>query len=188
MDIYKLRFTRLQIEIFKLLCIKAGEKLNKRQISKLLKVSPTAIAKSLPLLKKEELIKIITNKGINLTSIELNRDNQKTMLFKRVENLRFIYESGLSEFLYDEFSGNTIILFGSYSKGEDVCFGERDDRNSDIDIAIIGTKGKEVDLTKYEKELQREIRINFYPSFKEIHKHLKENIFNGIVIAGGIEL
>ena len=181
MDIYKLKFTRLQIEIFKLLCVKAGEKLNKRQLSKLLKVSPTAIAKSLPLLEKENLVKIIKNKGLNLTSIELNRDNQKTMLLKRVENLGFIYESGLSDFLYDEFPGDTIILFGSYSKGEDTI-------KSDIDIAIIGTKDKKINLEKYEKELQREIRINFYPSFKEIHKNLKENIFNGIVIAGGIEL
>jgi len=181
MDIYKLKFTRLQIEIFKLLCIKAGEKLNKRQISKLLKVSPTAIAKSLPLLEKEELIKIIKNKGINLTSIELNRDNQKTMLLKRVENLRFIYESGLLEYLEDGFTGGTIILFGSYSRGDDTT-------TSDIDIAVVGRKEKEVNLTKYEKDLQREIRINFYSSFKEIHKHLKENIFNGIVLVGGISL
>lgn len=181
MDIYKLKFTRLQIEIFKLLCIKAGEKLNKRQISKLLKVSPTAIAKSLPLLEKENLVKIIKNKGINFTSIELNRDNQKTMLLKRVENLGFIYESGLMEYLENEFPGGTTILFGSYSRGDDTI-------TSDIDIAVIGRKDKEVNLTKYEKELQREIRINFYPSFKEIHKHLKENIFNGIVIAGSVEL
>ncbi len=181
MDIYKLKFTRLQIEIFKLLCIKAGEKLNKRQISKLLKVSPTAIAKSLPLLEKENLVKIIKNKGINFTSIELNRDNQKTMLLKRVENLGFIYKSGLMECLENKFPGGTIILFGSYSRGDDTT-------TSDIDIAIIGRKDKEVNLTNYEKELQREIRINFYPSFKEIHKHLKENIFNGIVIAGGINL
>ena len=178
MDIYKLKFTRLQIEIFKLLCIKAGEKLNKRQISKLLKVSPTAIAKSLPLLKKEELITI--KKETTLDQVELNR-NQKTMLLKRVENLRYIYQSELKEFLEENFPGTVIVLFGSYSKGEDTL-------KSDIDIAIIEGKEKFLDLKKYEKILEREIRINFYPSFKEIHKNLKENIFNGIVLSGGISL
>jgi len=178
MDIYKLKFTRLQIEIFKLLCIKAGEKLNKRQISKLLKVSPTAIAKSLPLLKKEELITI--KKETTLDQVELNR-TQKTMLLKRVENLRYIYDSELNEFLEENFPGTVIVLFGSYSKGEDTL-------KSDIDIAIIEGKEKNLDLKKYEKILEREIRINFYPSFKEIHKNLKENIFNGIVLSGGISL
>jgi len=178
MDIYKLKFTRLQIEIFKLLCIKAGEKLNKRQISKLLKVSPTAIAKSLPLLEKEELITI--KKETTLDQVELNR-TQKTMLLKRVENLKYIYQSELKEFLEENFPGTVIVLFGSYSKGEDTL-------KSDIDIAIIEGKEKNLDLKKYEKILEREIRINFYPSFKEIHKALKENIFNGIVLSGGISL
>ena len=136
MDIYKLKFTRLQIEIFKLLCIKAGEKLNKRQISKLLKVSPTAIAKSLPLLKKEELITI--KKETTLDQVELNR-TQKTMLLKRVENLRYIYDSELNEFLEENFPGTVIVLFGSYSKGEDTL-------KSDIDIAIIEGKEKNLDL------------------------------------------
>ena len=39
-----------------------------------------------------------------------------------------------------------------------------------------------------EKELGRQININFYNSFKNIHKHLKANLCNGIVLAGGIEL
>ena len=40
----------------------------------------------------------------------------------------------------------------------------------------------------YEKIFDRKIYINFYNSLKEIHKNLRENILNGIVLKGGVEL
>lgn len=181
MDIYKLKFTRLQMEIFRLLCIKAGEQLNQRRIARLLGVSPTAVAKALPLLEKEWLVSINRSKEMNLTLVGLNRDNQKAMLLKRAENLKLIYEISLPEFLEENFPGTTIILFGSYSRGEDTI-------KSDIDIAIIGANEKEIDLTKLEKKLEREIRMEYYPALKGMRKEFKENLCNGIVLAGGIKL
>jgi predicted nucleotidyltransferase len=180
MDKYKVKFTALQSEIFKLLCIKAGEKLNQRQISILLKVSPTAIANSLPLLEKEELITKEKQKGMNLIWIGLNRSNKKIIQLKRVENLKTIYESGLISFLEEEFPSAAIILFGSYSRGDDTI-------KSDIDIAIIGNKEKKVDLKEYEQKFEKEIIINFYNSINKVHKELKENLCNGIILSGGIE-
>ena len=103
------------------------------------------------------------------------------MQIKRAENLKMIYESGLADFLEKELPGSTIILFGSYSRGEDTI-------RSDIDIAVIGRKEKHINLDDFEKKLERNISINFYASFKEIHKNLKENLFNGIVLFGGVEL
>lgn len=181
MDIYKLKFTILQLEIFRLLCIKAGEKLNQRQIAKLLKVSPTAIAKSIPKLEKESLIMKEKQKNINLILLMLNRDSKMAVQLKRAENLKLIYESRLNEFLEEELPGATIILFGSYSRGDDTS-------SSDIDIAVIGRKEKEIRLENFEKLLERKIILNFYPSLKEIYKELKENICNGIVLSGGMEL
>lgn len=181
METYQQKFTRLQNEIFSLLCFKAGEKLNQRTISKFLKVSPTAVAKSLPLLEKEKLIKIEKGKNINLNFVTLNQDNKRAIELKRIENLKNIYESGLSECLEENFPGCTIILFGSYSRGEDAV-------KSDIDITIIGTKGKEINLSTFEKRLEKDIRINFYPSLNHIHIYLKSNILNGIILAGAIQL
>lgn len=182
MDRYKLKWTRLQNAIFRLLCINVGNSLSQREIAKLLKVSPTAVGKSLKQLEKEGILKIINYHGkANISSVELNRENKKVIEMKRVENLKMIYESGLSDFLFEEFPGCTIILFGSYSKGEDTI-------NSDVDIAIIGTKGKTINTEKFNKFLRREAIINFYDSFKGIHKNLKENLCNGIVLAGGVEL
>lgn len=188
MDMYQVKWTRLQLQIFRFLCIKAGQTLNLRGIARPLKVSPTAVSNALKELEKEELIKVKKSETINLLSIEFNRDNHKAVQLKRVENLKIIYESGLADFLYNEFPGCTIVLFGSYSLGEDIWLGEKDERSSDIDIAIIGTKGKEADLTNYDKLLERTISINFYKSWGDIHKHLKENILRGIILSGGIEL
>ncbi len=178
---YKLKFTRLQNEIFRLLCIRSGEKSSQRQIANCLKVSPTAVGKAIILMKKEGVIKVHKDKIMNLNLIELNRDNTKTLEMKRVENLKLILESGLSDLLEEKFPGCTIILFGSYSRGEDTT-------KSDIDIAVIGSEPKEIDLSHMEKGLGREIRIQFYASFKDINKELKENILNGMVIAGSVEL
>lgn len=188
MDIYKLKFTRLQNEIFRLVSIKAGIFLNQRDIAKMLRVSPTAVSNSLPLLEKEGLIQIKRMNKINLLSIGLNRDNQTAINLKKVENIKMIYESGLVDFLNDAFLGGTIVLFGSYSRGEDVNIPFPEGHKSDIDIAIIGINDKKIDLTKFEKLLEREININFYESWKTINKHLKNNILNGIILHGGVEL
>jgi len=188
MDMYGIRWTRLQAEIFRFLSIKAGQSLNLRGIARPLKRSPTAVSKALQDLEKEGLIKVKKSDNIRLLSIELNRDNEKAIELKRVENLKLIYESGLANFLEESFPGTTIILFGSYSRGDDVWTNETEENRSDIDIAVIGTKGKDIELTKFDKKLERTIIINFYPSFKEIHKHLRDNILNGIILSGSVDI
>lgn len=180
-NICKLKLTNLQQEILRLFFMKAGIQLNQRQIANFLKVSAPAVMKALPTLGKERLIKIKQDKETKRWSIELNRENHRVMQLKRADNLKQIYVIDLADFLEKEFAGATIILFGSYSRGEDII-------NSDIDLAVIGRKDKKIDLAKYEKILERKININFYDSFKNIHKYLKENLCNGIILAGGVEL
>ena len=180
-NIYKLRLTILQLEILRLLFVKAGKSLNQRQIANYLGVSQPAIRKALPKLERVGFVKVRQDKETRRWLIELNTYNDMAMKLKRADNLRQIYESGLVDFLEKEFIGATIILFGSFSRGDDTI-------NSDIDIAIIGRKEKKVDLRKFEEILERKIILNFYDSFDKIHKNLKENLFNGIVLAGGIEL
>jgi predicted nucleotidyltransferase len=177
----KLKFTPLQREIFNLLCIKVGKKLNQRQISKLLKVSPTAVSKALLFLEENKLANISKEENFNLKLVELNRDSEDAIYLKKLFNLEILYFSGLISYLENSFFGATLILFGSYSRGEDVF-------NSDIDIAVVGSNEKDIDFKKYERILERKININFYESFNKIHKNLRENLFNGVVLSGGIEL
>lgn len=177
METYKLNFTILDLEVLSYLSLRCGEKLSQREIAIALKVSPTAVKNSIDNLN--DLVKVEKTKTINF--ISYNRDNPLAIKLKRIDNLKHLELSGLVEYLEEKFAGATIILFGSYSKGEDSI-------NSDIDIAIIGRKDKVVSLDKYENALFRKINLNFYPSFKEIHKHLKNNILNGIVLVGSVDL
>lgn len=181
MDIYKENFTRLEREILRYLFVNAGKKLNQRAIALALKVSPTAVANSIKKLENTDLIKVKKEKASQTFEISVNFENDKTFFLKRIENLRMIYDSGLAEFLFNEFPGITIILFGSYSFGED-------NYSSDIDIAVIGTKQKDINLSSFEKILNKKIILQFYSSFDKIHKNLKESILNGIILKGSVRL
>ena len=179
MDIYKLNFTILELELFSYLAIRAGDKFSQRELSQILKVSPTAIANAVKNLENKELINVEKTKTINF--IRFNRDNQKAVDLKKIENLKNLYISKFVGFLDEQLAGSTIILFGSYAKGEDTI-------NSDIDIAVIGRKTKFLEMTNFEKMLFRKININFYNSWQDVTKHLKNNILNGITLSGGIDL
>lgn len=180
-NIYKLKLTVLQQEILRLLYVKAGKPLNARSISLQLEVTPPAVSKALPGLEKENLILVKKDKDSKRLAIELNRDNPEVIRLKRTDNLKQISDSGLMQSIYDNFQEATVILFGSYAFGED-------NFNSDIDLAVIGAKNKEVDMTKFEKLLERTIIINYYKNFKDIDKHLLNNILNGILLKGSVEL
>ena len=180
-NIYKLKLTLLQESILRLLFVKVGIQLNQRDISRLINVSQPAVMKALPNLKKEGLIKINQDKNSKRWAIELDRNNQRNIWLKRVDNLKQMYEYDLVQFFYDNLQGATIVLFGSYSFGEDTI-------NSDIDIAVIGVKNKELNLTKFENIFERKIILNYYKSFKSIDKHLLNNILNGILLKGSVEL
>lgn len=174
------KFTRAQQAVFTLLCTTAGGKLSQREIARQLGITPAGVAKALPAIEKAGLARIEKHQTMNLNLVSLNR-TQHAMRLKRAENLRRVYETGLADALEERYPGATIILFGSYSKGEDTT-------TSDIDIAIIGAKEKSFDQKTFEKLTQRHMNIQFYPSLKTIEKELRENLCNGIVLAGGVEL
>ncbi|HLC98303.1 MAG TPA: nucleotidyltransferase domain-containing protein [Candidatus Nanoarchaeia archaeon] len=178
---YKLELTSLQQMILRFLFVKAGILVNQHQIAQALHVSQPAVMKALPGLEKRGFVTVNQDHTSKRWAVGLNRDSRRVLQLKRVDNLKQLYESGLSDFLEKAFAGGTIVLFGSYSRGDDL-------ENSDIDIAIIGRKEKDVALEKYEKVLERKILLQFYESWGKIHKHLKENLCNGIVLIGGVEL
>ncbi len=180
-NIYKLKLTNLQQEILRLLFIKAGASLNQRGIARILEVSQPAVMKAIPKLEKEGMIKVEQDTESKRWSIEMNRDNHKAMQLKRVDNLKQIYESGLADFLENELAGAAIILFGSYARGEDTD-------QSDMDIAVIGRKEKQVNVASFHKMLERPIHLSFYDSFEKMHKDIKDNICSGIVLAGSVDL
>lgn len=181
MNIYKLKFTKLQQEILRFLFLNTGKNFNQKNIADNLHVSPTAISKSIRILQKNNLIDILKDKESQTLQIELNLENSRVFQLKRAENLKMLYESGLPDLLSESFTGSTIILFGSFAFGED-------SKDSDIDIAVIGGREKEINLEKYEKLFSKKIILQFYDHFSGIHKNLRESLFNGIVLKGGVRL
>jgi len=104
------------------------------------------------------------------------------LLEKKLFNIKSIHESGLIEYLRQELNNLYIILFVSYSKGEDT-------EESDIDIYVETPSKKQIHTEKYDKLLQRNIQLFTYKSIRDIpNMHLANNILNGLILNGQIEV
>lgn len=146
-----------------------------RELSRLLKLSMPTIISATDALAKTALI--IKTKGKVLTTVAANRENVKFVQHKRIYNLEQFYASGLLEYLSDSYNHPKIImLFGSYSKGEDV-------EKSDVDVAVVTNKKLNLDLSKHEKALGRGISIHEV-DFDKVSNEFKANLANGIVLEG----
>ncbi len=178
MDWDKLKFTKLENEIMEFLFRNPTTSFMGKEIANKVKVSQTAVAKSVNRLSK---IGLVTREKKILLSIRLNRDDKDIFELKRVYNLKNIYSCELLGKLSKNLPGSTIILFGSYSFGEDT-------EESDIDMAIIGYNDKKMDLTLFENKLQRKIQLHFFSDLKKIEKNLRESIINGITLKGSITI
>ena len=108
---------------------------------------------------------------------------------KIVYNLNFIYTSGLVEFLNESYDNpKSIILFGSFRKGEDIS-------GSDIDIAIEKDEFGEYEVIRlvnreikeFGTQIGREIRIHQF-NRKNVDINVFNNIANGIVLLGFLEV
>lgn len=108
-----------------------------------------------------------------------NSTNERYIHYKILHNLEKLYRSGLISHLQEQLQPRTIILFGSYQRGED-------DEQSDIDL-MIEAPNQQIDTAPYEIALSRPIQLHFRKSFKEIPDELKNNLINGIVMAGFLE-
>ncbi len=121
--------------------------------------------------------------------IKANQTNWHFIRSKIVYNLNSIYRSGIVEFLSEAFNNpKSIILFGSFRKGEDIS-------GSDIDIAIESDDFAEYEiirlvnseLVEFEKEIERTIRIHKF-NRKNVDINVFNNIANGIVLLGFLEV
>jgi len=155
-------------------------KLRVREIERTLNLPLPSIIRYCKELKKEGILTIQQIGRIIFYTAD--RINPSYLLEKKLYNIKCLYASGLIDFLKLEFSNPTIILFGSYSKGEDI-------EESDIDLYIETPFKKEISFKKFEKKLKRNIQIFQHKNIKEIkNPHLANNIINGIVLNGYIEV
>ena len=104
-----------------------------------------------------------------------NVDNKLFRKHKLVYNLSAVIESGLADFIEDQLAPKSVVLFGSYSRGEDV-------EDSDIDL-FVECKTSDIGLKAFEKKLKRKIGLHFAENFNSYPKELKNNVINSTVFA-----
>lgn len=149
-----------------------------RELSREVKIAPKSVKNYLKqFVQKKMIIEKIAN---NLPIYKANRENKEFLFYKKINNQNIIKESGLVDYVYDFCLPDTIILFGSFSKGEDI-------KESDIDI-YVQSKEKKLLLEKYEKITGRKINMLFSPDFSKLSSELKNNIINGILIKGYLKV
>ncbi|MFH1065887.1 MAG: nucleotidyltransferase domain-containing protein [Nanoarchaeota archaeon] len=156
-----------------------------RRLAKLEKKSPTTISKILNIYAKEGILK--QSSRLNHIFYKANMENQKLRDLKIYYNLKLIRNSGLTVFLEKELNHpEAIVLFGSFRKGDDI-------EKSDIDIVVISLVKKEINLTEFEKKLRHSLQLFILlpkdiESLKKSNPELLNNIANGIVLYGFLEL
>ena len=155
-------------------------RINVREYSRIMKISPPTASKVLFNLNKKDLLLMekdrnyiffYANKNYNIF-IDLSRIYWKVKL------------KDLTETLSRNTTSPSIILFGSLSKAETKS-------DSDIDICIIGHKKGKICLClkDFENKLKRKIQMFFFTSIKDIkNKELANNIINGCLIEGKLRL
>ncbi len=160
--------------------INPSSRMRVRQIEKELGLPLPSVIRYCRELEKEGVLKLQRIGNVNFYIA--NRTSDKFLLEKRLFNLKQLYESGLIDYLKVRLVNSPIIVFGSFARGEDI-------EESDIDLYIETPSKKDIVVEEYETVLERKIHIFRLKSIGEIkNKHLANNILNGIVLNGFIEV
>jgi len=155
-------------------------KLRVRQIERELKIPLPSVIRYVDELEKEGILK--KEKTGEVTFYSADRSSKNFLLEKKLFNIKSLYNSELIDFLVKELSNPTIVVFGSFSKGEDI-------EGSDIDIYLETPSKEKINLEKFEKRLKRKIQNFNYSSIQKVpNHHLRNNILNGIILNGFVEV
>lgn len=151
------------------------------EVSRTIGLAHTSVKKNLiNLVKSGLIIELVEKKGGRKFPIyKANRDNKNFKKYKTIYNISSILESKLVGFIEEKLMPKSIVLFGSYQRGEDT-------EKSDIDL-FIECKKKELDLNPFEKKLKRKVELHFKENFTSYPDELKNNIINGMVLSGFLE-
>ncbi len=146
-----------------------------REISREIHLAPTSVRKNIKELERENLI--VKKELKPFPGFIANRENEEFIYLKRAYNLATLLN--LKKRIEEELSPKAIVLFGSYSRGEDI-------ETSDIDLVCLSKIEKEINLNKIENELKRKINIMFIKDLKQLEESILKKINNGIILAGEI--
>jgi len=153
-----------------------------RGIVKEVGLSTTAIVRAVDDLHKFGIIEV--EKTDITTNIKADLESEAYRFYKKVFNLYRLERYNIIKALVNEFSAKTVVLFGSYAKGEDV-------EGSDVDILILSNQKEKLNKSKFgrtEKALNRKINLHVLPSLDKSSSEFKNTVANGIVLHGYLKV
>lgn len=150
-------------------------------VSRNIRLAHTSVKKNLKILAKLGIITESLEKkgGRKFPVYRANNQNDEFKRLKKIFNVDSLLEFGVIKFIEEKLSPKSIVLFGSYARGEDI-------EDSDVDL-FVECKKEEMNLKSVEKKLNRKIELHFNENFTMYPKELKNNIINGIVLSGFLE-
>ena len=150
-----------------------------RESARILDMDPMTVKRSLEILVKDEFL--INYEEKNRILYQANLESPALRHFKISYNLSWLQEKNLVEFITNKMKSVTsIMLFGSFSKGEN-------DENSDIDIVII-SQSKDKPIAELTNLLNKDVNLlNFTPA-QWANQSKKNRAFYLDVIIDGVLL
>ena len=150
-----------------------------RELARRTRLDTKTVMKYLQKLVKERIIVKRKEKG-KYAYYEANRLSYIYRHEKSEIIIKKILASGLIDFLEKNTSHKAIVLFGSIQKGTY-------HKDSDIDL-FVQAKYKRLDLQKFDRKTGHKVQLLFEEDIKKLNKGLLENIYNGQVLAGKLEV
>jgi predicted nucleotidyltransferase len=143
-------------------------------ISRQIGLAPTSVRAHVKGLLKEGLIKKRASKPFD--GFAANREDEDFIYYKRVYNLYSLKE--LSRFLVSSLYPKLLVVFGSYSTGEDT-------ETSDIDILVVSKAKAEISPEKFGKQLKRKIHLLQVDELSKLEPKMLKSIQSGLTLYGG---
>ncbi|MFA4820464.1 MAG: nucleotidyltransferase domain-containing protein [Candidatus Aenigmatarchaeota archaeon] len=143
-----------------------------RQYSRLIKVSPPTASTLLSMYEKDGLL--TKEKDRNYMMFRANQKDNGFIMLSRI-----YWQQRLEKFVRGIESPDAVVLFGSLSKAEAKP-------DSDADICIIG--GEKKDIEKFMERTGRKIQVFWFDSLRDADKELRNNVINGHILSGRLEL
>ena len=172
------------MDILKLFLEHPESKYHIREAARILRISPMTARKKLRELSKKGLL--ASKKDKLYIAYSANVESNVFKLNATFYMINKLYKSGVLDYLNTKLKPEAIVLFGSIAKGEYSA-------KSDVDLFVVSELKKKINLERFESKLGREIQLfiynhNKFKNMKSKNKELLNNILNGIVLRGYLEV
>ena len=168
----------IKLKVLEYFLLNPTKKLRVREIERKAKVPLPSAIRYAKELEKEGILKATEISTIRF--YEADRSSKKFLMEKKLYNIRSIIESGIVEYVAFECSNPVLVVFGSYSRGEDT-------ETSGVDLYI--ESHKKPDISEFERKLHRKIQLFAYDDINHVkNKELANSIINGIALNGFLEV